>query len=111
MSLDDMAVAAHFSNNPRNSLGYQSSRKVCVLIIRSLDLDGDFFDLFDGKSSSFSISPNDGPRIDPFFNELAHLLQKLSSQDHHSRRSIPDLVVLRPGNVDESLCRRMHNIK
>jgi len=79
--------------------------------ILALHLDRDLLDSGNAKSHGLTVSLDDDLRVHAFFNELFGLLEELTGRQDDGGGTVTDLVVLRLGNVDQSLGGGVHNVE
>ena len=76
-----------------------------------LDTNGNVVQNLEGLVEGLAIATNDHLGGHALVDELSGVLEQLSSQQHNSGGSITNLVILRLGNVHQSLCSGMHNVQ
>lgn len=68
-----------------------------------MNFKGNFLESFEGESQSFSVSLDDDLGVHALFNKLLGLLQEFSGKKHDGGGSVTDFIVLRSGDVNQSL--------
>mmetsp|Transcript_28900 Transcript_28900/g.59096 ORF Transcript_28900/g.59096 Transcript_28900/m.59096 type:complete len:506 (-) Transcript_28900:234-1751(-) len=77
---------------------------------RQVDLDRDVLEALHPKHARGPQPLHDDLRVQPFLHKRLHLFEDFPREQHHRRRAVPDLGVLRHGNVHERFCGRVHDV-
>ena len=101
----------------RDDLGVEGGlgaleQKVALLLLGLVgNLDRDLLDALVALLTGLTVALNDDLRVHTLFDEGLGLLEELTGDKHDGGGSITNLVVLRLGNIDESLGGGMHNVE